>query len=319
MLLVLTNSQDATADYLTAELKKKGIKYVRLDTDTLLSISSFSYGGCGPRLRIYGQWYAPEDFHATWYRRPERLRAHHLTGYPEGEYILDEWSEALESFLAHISIDRWVNHPANNSRASSKLEQLTTAKQFDLMIPSTLVTQNADELRQFFTKHGGQVIVKPMASGQVRRESENADSLIYTNPIREADLSDLTDLRACPTFFQHLIPKVSDIRITIVDSDFHAVELLAADPDGRQRCDIRRNNMNDVIYSAIDLPHDIECKLKKLMSRYGLRFGAIDMVVDRQGSWYFLEINPNGQWAWLDLEGVTRIADSFAQSFSDRG
>ncbi|WP_425399074.1 hypothetical protein [Aeoliella sp.] len=316
MLLVLTNSQDATADYLLPKLRQRGIDPIRLDTDTLVDRSIFTFDRQGPRFRLEGRWHAPGDFHVVWYRRPERLQASHLTGSPDGEYILDEWGEIVEGFLAHIPEEAWVNHPAHNSRASSKLEQLTTAQQLGLEIPDTLVTQDPETLRQFFHQHGGEAIVKPMASGQVRREPAEADTLVYTNQVLENDLLDLSDLSRCPTLFQALISKTSDIRITIVDSEIHAVKLLATDADGRQRCDIRRNNMNDVTYQSIALPANIQSQLQCLMQRYELRFAAIDMVVDQQGSWYFLEINPNGQWAWLDLEGVTNIAESFARSFS---
>ena len=54
------------------------------------------------------------------------------------------------------------------------------------------------------------------------------------------------------------------------------------------------------------------------MEHYELRFGAIDMVVSAAGDWYFLEINPNGQWAWLDMTAGTNIAASFLQAFSEK-
>jgi len=103
----------------------------------------------------------------------------------------------------------------------------------------------------------------------------------------------------------------------VVDSDIHAVELLAGDAPGEQRCDIRRNNMNDVVYRPITLPADVKAALCKLVAHYGLRFGAIDMTVANSGDWYFLEINPNGQWAWLDMTAGTKIASSFVKTFSE--
>ncbi|MNZ28723.1 hypothetical protein D3C78_459550 [compost metagenome] len=36
------------------------------------------------------------------------------------------------------------------------------------------------------------------------------------------------------------------------------------------------------------------------MRRLNLRYGAIDFVCDPQGNLWFLEINPNGQWAWIE-------------------
>jgi len=100
-----------------------------------------------------------------------------------------------------------------------------------------------------------------------------------------------------------------------MDSEIHAVELLASDKPGEQRCDIRRNNMADVTYREISLPESIEDRICKLMAHYGLRFAAIDMAVSTNGEWYFFEVNPNGQWAWLDITGGMNIASSFVKAF----
>ncbi len=36
------------------------------------------------------------------------------------------------------------------------------------------------------------------------------------------------------------------------------------------------------------------------MGELDLRYGALDFVVDRYDRWWFLEVNPNGQWLWLE-------------------
>jgi hypothetical protein len=48
--------------------------------------------------------------------------------------------------------------------------------------------------------------------------------------------------------------------------------------------------------------------LKRLLEEYSLRFAAVDFAVANDGAWVFFEINPNGQWAWLDLAGATDVA-----------
>jgi hypothetical protein len=60
----------------------------------------------------------------------------------------------------------------------------------------------------------------------------------------------------------------------------------------------------------------VERRLLTLAADYGLRFAAIDMAVALTGEWVFFEVNPNGQWAWLDLVGASDIASSFVRAFS---
>jgi len=155
-----------------------------------------------------------------------------------------------------------------------------------------------------------------LAGGYIERADSQTDTLIYTNALDKSHLSNLDDLELCPTLFQHFLKKSADVRITIVDGRITTVSLTARESDGSQRCDIRRNNMEDVAYQLIDLPGPIRDKLMRLMGHYSLRFAAVDMVIDTEGKWYFLETNPNGQWAWLDQTGVTDIASSFIDAFS---
>jgi len=317
MLLILSNSQDATTNYLAEQLGKKGVSFIRLDTDTIVTDATFHYQIGIPRLSIAGNQYTPDKFSNVWNRRPERLRYSSVEESPERKLALDEWTEVLEAFLAHIPVNRWMNHPSVNVAASHKLNQLTTAAKIGFVVPKTLVTQDKDRLHQFFDECRGKIITKPMSSGYIKRRDSENDSLIYTNPVPKDALSDLSDLENCPTLFQEFVQKIADVRITIVDQEIHAIELKALESDGSQRCDVRRNNMDDVVYREISLPLKIETTLRTIMRHYGLRFGAIDMATTTNGEWVFFEINPNGQWAWLDLVGAANIAGSFTRSFAN--
>lgn len=316
MLFILTNSDDATASFLVPALEKASIPFLRLDTDCLLPRIALSYRPAKPQIRIDGRWYGPDDVGHIWYRRPEQLKDTRFDNSPEGNYTRSEWTEFIECFFAHVPKGKWMNFPACNAAASRKLEQLTTATTLGFRIPDTLATQDPEALRTFFKAHGGQIIVKPLATGYIERHAEEKDSLIYTNRVLGEHLENLQDLATCPTLFQRLIQKQCDVRITVVDGDIHTVALTAREKSGQQRCDIRRNNMSDVSYGKIDLPADVERSIRVLMENYDLRFGAIDMVVSTAGVWYFLEINPNGQWAWLDMTASTNIAASFVRAFS---
>jgi len=316
MLLIVTNGFDATADYLLSRLTEASVPFVRFDTNTALERVALSFRPGNPSLQIDGHWYGPDDFSNVWYRRPERLLSSHIPDTPEGKCALDEWSESLEGFFAHIPRMRWMNFPAANALASRKLEQLTNAQNLGFTIPDTILTQNSEVLRTFFSKHNGEVIVKPLGRAYIERPDSEVDSIIFTNPVRESDLEHLDDLARCPTLFQQSVRKQSDVRITVVDGDVHAFELTAKNSYGQQRCDIRRNNMQDVRYRAITIPQDVTDALQRLVASYGLRFAAIDMAVATDGQWYFFEVNPNGQWAWLDLCGGATIYRSFIASFS---
>jgi glutathione synthase/RimK-type ligase-like ATP-grasp enzyme len=315
MLFILTNSQDVTASFLISALEKSKLPFFRFDTDRVLQSAAFEFRVGAPRIFLNGSWYVPSQISSIWYRRPEEFKSCDTDTSPEGKFARAEWAEFFENFFAHVPHERWINHPSANANASRKLEQLSTAAKLGINVPESLATQNPEQLRAFYTKCRGRLIAKPLSSGYLESGNDEPDSLVYTNRIKAEDLKKLDDLSACPTLFQEFIEKEYDVRITVVDSEIVAVKLVAKEPDGTQRCDIRRNNMTDVVHSKIDLPDHVIYNIRKLMQIYRLRFAAIDMVVSVSGEWIFLEINPNGQWAWIDQVADTNISGAFEKSF----
>lgn len=315
MILVLTNSTDVTADFLVSRLNREGVELLRFDTDSVVSSAAVRFASDSCALNIGNRWYEATEFSHVWYRRPEALCESRFNDSREGKYLLNEWSEAFEGVLAHIPKERWMNHPSANAQSSHKLEQLTTATKLGFQIPDTLVTQDECELREFAIRHQGRLIVKPLSRGYVEPLNDEPSSLVYTNDVAIDQLGDLSDLSTCPTLFQQKIAKQADVRITVVDGRCHSVKLFAQDGNGTQRCDIRRDNMIDVRYERCSLPMSIVERIGRLMDFYRLRFAAIDMAISVANEWVFLEVNPNGQWAWMDICADMDIAELFVNAF----
>lgn len=317
MVIILTNSEDATADYLCTRLTAASFLYYRFNSDTILKNCQLGYASSGTAFIVdNGTRYDAAAFSHVWLRRPKSIQMNNVPDAAENKHIAQEWSEALEGFFAHIPIKNWINHYSCNVNASHKIEQLTRAQAMGISIPRTLLTQETAELEAFWQQCDGHIIVKPLASGYLERDCPAEDTLIYTNQVYEAHIRN-PSLRNCPTLFQEQIFKKMDVRICIIDDYVKSVGIKATENSGHQRLDIRRNNMNDVQYVTINLPEDIRAKLLRLVRSYGLRFAAIDMALDQNDDWIFFEINPNGQWAWLDLVAGCDIASGFLAAFHE--
>lgn len=311
MLLVVTNSEDATADYFCRRLRRAQLPYVRLDSDADVGRLRVTYDARGARLRIRGRWYAPNDFSNVWLRRPHPIAPTAGRDAAERQHVAAEWGEALEGFLAHIPIRQWINHPTANVLASHKLEQLTRAQRLGLALPRTLVTQDPELLRAFWRSAEG-IIAKPLASGYLERDDGRGDTLIYTSEVEQRHLRNAESVRACPTLFQVRIEKCYDVRMCVIDREILTVAMHRSD----RALDVRRDNMEGVAYHPAAPPARTTHAARRLVSSYGLRFAALDFVVDSAGTWYFLELNPNGQWAWLDLVGGADFAGRFCRALS---
>lgn len=316
MLLVLTNSRDATADYLCRQLDGKRLSYTRLDTDTLSASIRVSYLGGRPRLQLESAILQPSEITNIWFRRPHSIEVAADSDSARNQHARAEWAEAMEGFLAHVPIKLWMNHPSSNTLASHKLEQLSRACNYGLRIPKTLLTQDPEELCDFYASLEGKVIAKPLATGFIERAA-GADSAIYTSSISTKHIANSDLVRNCPTLFQEEIVKETDVRIIFVDGEVTAASLTTEKGTRGQLLDIRRHNMVGVNYESVKVPAEIAKRLKSLVSSYGLRFAAVDMAVDTTGNWIFFEINPNGQWAWLDIVGATDASSLFLKAFTE--
>lgn len=74
-----------------------------------------------------------------------------------------------------------------------------------------------------------------------------------------------------------------------------------------------RADYENIKYSIIECPKFIQRMCINMLNEFRLNFGAFDFIVDERGKWIFLEVNPNGQWLWLekilDLSISYRIVD----------
>ena len=304
MIIFLTNSKDATCDYFCNVANSNSVRYMRLNTDFDSECVTVDFGvKRNISLTYYDAKVSPCDVTCIWNRRPEKIHAGNKGLSAFDEHYRDEWRHSLDGFFKQIHEDKWINHPYNNANAISKIEQIIRAKRYGLLVPDTIVTQDINTLNAFLKQKKGKVITKPLSHGYIC--DENSVHNIYTNEVI-VEKCDFSSLPNCPTLFQERIEKVSDIRINYIDGIMEATELLFLEK-GAQRLDIRKDNMDGVQYNNISLPYAIEKKLVRLVKSYKLRFAAIDMGITNTGKWIFFEINPNGQWAWLDILGVANF------------
>lgn len=302
MLLIVTNKADYTADFLILELQRQGRKFVRFNTEdfplsTEISMDLSSSGDLDGYFDIYGQRLAFSDIDSIWYRRPltpslpnetfDELSQNFII--TESRYTLDSVWRILTCF--------WVSHPDNLRAAETKLHQLITARKLGLNIPHTLISTSPEKVKSFYTTHDRQIIYKPQRYVQVDRD-ERID-LIYTNLVDEERAKLLDGVRFAPSLFQDYIPKSSELRITVVGDRVLTVQIHSQEHDIAQH-DWRRANSTELRHTPYDLPHDIARRCVALVENYGLAFGAIDMIVTPEGKYVFLELNPNGQWAWIE-------------------
>lgn len=187
------------------------------------------------------------------------------------------------------------------------------AAECGLRVPKTLITNVPAEVRSFAEDlHGFSLIYKPLSSVRVRDEHD--DAALYTSLV---PLEDQDDPRIALTahLFQEWIPKTHDVRLTVVRDDCFAVEI-HTQQSAQAAVDWRADYATHS-YRVTEVPHNVHEAVLGMLRRLGLMFGALDFAVTNEGDWVFLEINPNGQWGWLQDAVGLPISKAIADALAD--
>jgi glutathione synthase/RimK-type ligase-like ATP-grasp enzyme len=139
---------------------------------------------------------------------------------------------------------------------------------------------------------------------------------IFSRKVGAEEFSAHADAVAlCPSLFQEYIEKDHELRITIVGDETFCCRIDSQSVDGA-KTDWRQVDPSKVPHRIVPLDPGIEDKLRQMLQRYGLRYGAFDMIVTPQGEYVFLELNPNGQWLWIELMTGAPITNALVQELT---
>jgi glutathione synthase/RimK-type ligase-like ATP-grasp enzyme len=279
------------------ELERRGAPFVRFNTEDYPTQTRVSWTeSSGTELTISGRTLELSRVPAVWYRRPvpPAVPADYDRG--QAQWAADQAREALDGVWRTLDA-RWVNHPDNNRLAGNKPEQLRRARSFGLNVPASLVTNDAGRARHFYDEHPGGVIVKPVLSG--RLTIGGAEQIFFTSRLGGDERQQLDGLGPEPYLLQTLVDKRYDVRVTVINSEAFATRI-DSQSDADALVDWRRGHTPTLDHTCIELPDEIAERCLQLVRSYGLLFAAVDFAVDQDGRYLFFEINPNGQWAWIE-------------------
>lgn len=301
MILIVTNRSDYTADFLILELRRRGAPYFRLNTEDFperLHITwQISSGDLSGYMEAAGK--APTDLNeirSIWYRRPVPPAASLLSDDPVARaFAVAESEAALEGILASLGCF-WVSDPYSIRRAELKPLQLTVAERAGFTVSPTLLTNKPAAAEEFVRSTQGATVYKPLRRARIIRD--DAVHLIFTNPVAQEEKAELSRVRHAAALFQRYVHKEVEVRATVIGDEVFAAAIHSQEhPDARH--DWRRVSSRDLRHESHELPASVSAKCVDLVRTLGLRFGAIDLILSPEGEYYFLEINPNGQWAWI--------------------
>jgi glutathione synthase/RimK-type ligase-like ATP-grasp enzyme len=302
MILILTDiDNDVHAEHVSKELSRRG-ENVEIYNPATFPFSSkltveYKNGKLGPIYLYNGSSQKDlQQLKSIWYRRPGNFSISNALKLEEVEWLKQECNHLFNAVWTNLHDILWVSKPENIRKASMKLFQLRVASQLGFRIPNSIVTNDIKRAESFI-KSNNKVVVKVLTSPALYSRERVGE--IYTHLLTKDDLKLLFSVEFGPTFLQEFIPKTLDVRVTVIGKSLFAAAIDSV-PYGEAKIDFRRSKIYNLPHKAIELPNAIKHNCIKLVKHLGLQFGAIDLLFTPKGDYFFLEINPNGQWLWIE-------------------
>lgn len=309
-MLILSNELDVSVDWVVRLLRGRHVDYLRLNTERAEDFDWRVEPSLGQAvLSTRDQKFDLSSVSGVWFRRPETPNpSWNGMHRSELEFAKAQW-RAIFLGLRSIGSASWINDPFRNLEAESKLLQIRAAKEVGLPMPETLVTNSREEALSFLRTLHGEAVIKALHAPLVERE-DALPQFIFTEKATLEMLRSAFEREPIPFILQRYITPKTDLRVTVVDDRIFTAAIV----DSRPALDWRRLSP-PARFAPAELPGAVGDWCRDLVRRLQLRFGAIDLI-ESEGEYFFLEINPNGEWGWLQKTCELPIAEALADALT---
>ena len=288
--LMVSSTIDYSSDLICYELEQRGKSYLRINRDHFAEYKIlYSLEADCLNIMMDGSTYkiTSDTLKSVYFRAPVFLRTGKTYSLQEQLYR-SQWSAFIRNLITFDKA-KWVNHPVATYRAENKLYQLKCAKRFGFAVPTTYVGNSlpADITRECI------YVVKSMDTALFYDNGQ--EMFTYSIMVTGQELLN-AEIESAPVIIQKCLHNKTDIRVTVIGDELFAVSIMK---NGQKiEGDWRQNAKEELNYDRIDLPSNMRQQILDFMRFLGLEFGGIDFVLV-DGTYYFIEVNPTGEWGWL--------------------
>lgn len=289
--LIVSNTIDYSTDYVCYRLEQLGKRYLRINRDRFGTYKMIY--ALEPDLLIINieerdYKISSDTLKSIYFRAPVFLRAGKTYSLEEQLYR-SQWSSFIRNLIVFDDV-KWVNHPVATYRAENKLYQLKCAKCIGFDVPETYVGNSLPSN----ISATGSYIVKSLDTALFYDGDE--ELFTYSTVVMGQELLD-AEIRSAPVILQEYLRDKVDMRVTVIGDRIFPVSITTE--DGGIEGDWRKIAKDRLRYTPVELPSEVCQHLLSLMRFLKLEFGGIDLAF-ADGKYYFIEVNPTGEWGWLN-------------------
>jgi glutathione synthase/RimK-type ligase-like ATP-grasp enzyme len=293
---------DLHAVVVQAHVRAAGRECHIVECDRIAQRNAVSYGINYPLadaiLTSEGRRVALSDGTVLWLRRMRARQSldFQLSDSTARTVIDNDCGGALTGFLATHFRGKWISTPEATFRAADKIGQLEAARDCGFRVPRTLVTQSRDAVVDFYESCGQSIVVKTIVGAP--------GPFLQTVKLADPYSQDESAFAAAPAIFQECIEGYNHLRLNCFGNNSYTALIRSETLDWR-------TNLN-VPVVAYTVAEHVQHRVRAVLDRLGLEMGVVDLKLTPEEEVVWLEVNPQGQFLFLDGLTDLRLAQRFA-------
>jgi len=302
-VLIVSNTGDPHCDYLVDACNRQQVPFFRLNTDRFYLGGKISLDVLADRgfLEIDGHYCDLSTVGLLVFRRPNAVHAKRNDIDSWVGFLLDSEWRSIEYALSDIVPGVVMNPMQGSVRAQNKIVQMSAARKVGLSVPETIISTDIEYLRDFAGRFD--VVTKGICNAHIQ-----VNNILRTGNTKRTTLNDLKnyDPTGVPTLLQQEISPCAIWRVVVTLDQVTGVRLSGDMIDKAVDSRLVDEELNGV--EAV-LPKDFQNKMIALCKELNIVFCASDVIEDKDGRLWFIDLNPEGQWAYLEKDYNTIISD----------
>lgn len=243
--------------------------------------------------------YSVEPGDAIWIRRPDQPVQNPKVAEADKKFAELEYRSFYHCIAYTLeTLPVWCVNKFSASRfINNKSVQLRLARSCGLRVPKALLSNSPTGVRDFFDHNPNRMICKGFTPHVWQREGQGGVAVTETFELKREQLPPDEVLTYAPGIYQDMVVKQSDIRMVLMGHRVYSYAL----HNPLKALDWRQDaGQGKIEVEIVPTPPDVEKGVLAFAAKAGICFGSIDFAVDMKGDWWFLEINEQGQFLWLD-------------------
>lgn len=309
LVLIVSNSLDIHVDELEKHLASQGQDFFRLNLDKFprdydIALNATSQGEINYQFNHLPSnvSFGNKDIKSVWVRKKAPFSFVSDDLQPQEKAFAEQEAEFLLNGFLHSLDCYWMSHPRDLRASQWKVEQLSRASRYGFRVPDTLLSNNPEDVINFYHKHHQRIITKPISDSALAADKVEVDEIVapgvMTTLITPEHIEHIEAVREFPCCFQQYIEKQFEVRATVIGDKIFSARI-DSQADKRTAVDMRDFSV-EIDYDAWQLPDAVASQCIEFVHSYGLQYGAMDLIYTPDNEFVFLENNPGGQFWFVE-------------------